>query len=174
MTKTTYRLLFHFSSLFLKFHSFTPTTFLANLCTYEFFHFFNINASIQQVSELLCCFLFLLDHVWGTEPKLELMLNMSAKTTESSKPHIFLFISRWFDVSFKGRSTKSTVGFFPNNKRKNSTNMKNLKQSITFNKIQLSTWINSWTQWATCFNYINFRNGFKQSIPFTFPSPWFF
>ena len=89
MTKTTYRLLFHFSSLFLKFHSFTPTTFLANLCTYEFVHFFNINASIQQVSELLCCFLFLLDHVWGTEPKLELMLNMSAKTTESSKPHIF-------------------------------------------------------------------------------------
>ena len=46
----------------------------------------------------------------GTEPKLEPMLdfNTSAKTTESSKPHIFLFISRWFDISFKGRSTKST------------------------------------------------------------------
>ena len=113
MTKTTYRLLFHFSSLFLKFHSFTPTTFLANLCTYEFVHFFSINASIQQVSELLCCFLFLLDHVWGTEPKLELMLNMSAKTTESSKPHIFLFISRWFDVSLRVDQLNPLWVFFP-------------------------------------------------------------
>ena len=90
MTKTTFRFFFHFSFLFLKFHSFTPTAF---------------SISIHQnnkISDLPCFFHFI---VWsmsgGTEPKLEPMLdfNESAKTTESSKPHIFLFISMWFDIN---------------------------------------------------------------------------
>ena len=118
MTKTKFRFLFHFSSLFLKFHSFNSMTFLANLCTYEFFHFFHINTTSQWIAMLFS--FFFLDHIWRTEPKLELMLNMSTKTTESSKPHIFLFISRWFDDSFKGRSIRSAWKwvFFPITKGK--------------------------------------------------------
>ena len=65
---------------------------MANLHIYEFFHFFNINASKQQVSDLLCCFPFFWSMSGGTEPKLDSMLDFSesAKATESSKPHIFL------------------------------------------------------------------------------------
>ena len=68
----------------------------------------NLKGKSTKYKEEFMVLLFFLDHIWRTEPKLELMLNMSTKTTESSKPHILLFISRWFDDSFKGRSTKST------------------------------------------------------------------
>ena len=76
----------------------------------EFFHFFNVNASNNKSVICYVVVFFSWSMSGGTEPKLEPMLdfNTSAKTTESSKPHIFLFISRWFDISFKSRSTKST------------------------------------------------------------------
>ena len=91
MTKTTFRFFFHFSFLFLKFHNFTPTALLANLRTDEFFHFFNVNASIQPVSDLLCCFFFSWSMSGGTEPKLEPMLdfNTSAKTLKVVSPTSF-------------------------------------------------------------------------------------
>ena len=49
----------------------------------------------------------------------------SIKTTESGKPHTFSFISTWFDAG-KNQLNGLKCGFlFPNNKNKNSTNMKN-------------------------------------------------
>ena len=51
--------------------------------------------------------------------------NESTKTTESGKPHTFSFISTWFDTD-KNQLKRLKSGFvFPNNQKKNSTNMKN-------------------------------------------------
>ena len=51
--------------------------------------------------------------------------NKSTKTTESGKPHTFSFISTWFDTG-KNQLNRLKSGFvFPNNQKKNSTNMKN-------------------------------------------------
>ena len=153
MTKTTFRIFFSFLLSFP--NSFSPTAFLANLCTYEFFHFFDINTSKQQVSDLPCWFPFYWSMWGGTETKLEPMLdfNESTKTTEIGKPHTFSFISTWFDTG-KNQLNRLKSGFlFPNKEKKKET----LNQHE-----------------EPCFNYINLKNKFKLSILFTCPSPWFF
>ena len=83
MTKTTFRFFFHFSFPVLKLQSFTPTAFMANLCNYEFSHFFNINASNN--ASVICHVVFLVMNMSrGTETNLEptLDFNQSTKTTE--------------------------------------------------------------------------------------------
>ena len=109
MTKTTF-------TFFLDF-SFFSWSFMASLLQlfrpiYARMNSSTSSMSMHQNNKSVICyvvFFFFLEHVrwnWtqtGTH---------SAKITESSKPHIFLYISRWFDNSFKGISTYPFPWYF--------------------------------------------------------------
>ena len=84
--------------------------FLDNLRIYELFHFFNI-ICIKTTSQWFAMLFSYFGTMMGElDPKWNpCSTSMSQqKTTESSKLHISLFISRWFDISLKSISTKST------------------------------------------------------------------